>query len=44
MKRIQLKYFYFQQQLVFVSSCNDFDDINKDPNAASAEQVMPEYF
>lgn len=30
--------------MVFVSSCNDFDDINKDPNAASAEQVMPEYF
>ncbi|AQW97168.1 SusD/RagB family nutrient-binding outer membrane lipoprotein [Elizabethkingia anophelis] len=28
----------------FVSSCNDFEDINKDPNAATSEQVMPEYF
>jgi len=29
---------------LMTSGCNDFDEINKDPNAATAEQVLPEYF
>lgn len=45
MKKNTIKILLFSAAIgFFVSSCNDFDDINKDPNAASAEQVMPEYF
>ena len=30
--------------LTTVTSCNDFEDINKDPNKADLEQVEPEWF
>ena len=30
--------------LTTITSCNDFEDINKDPNKANLEQVEPEWF
>lgn len=30
--------------LATITSCNDFEDINKDPNKADLEQVEPEWF
>lgn len=30
--------------IAFATSCSDFDEINTDPNAASADQVQVEYF
>ena len=30
--------------LTTVTSCNDFEEINKDPNKADLEQVEPEWF
>lgn len=29
---------------LLVTSCNDFEEMNQDPNAANTEQVLPEYF
>ena len=30
--------------LVTITGCNDFEDINKDPNKANLDQVEPEWF
>ena len=30
--------------VTMLASCSDFEEINKDPNAATADQVQVEYF
>lgn len=44
MKNFSHKILTWVASSALLVSCSDFDEINIDPNAASAEQVRPEYF
>lgn len=45
MKKNTVKIIFLSLFIGFsINSCDRFDDINKNPDAATAEQVLPEYF
>ena len=44
MKNIFKKSGFALAAVAMLASCSDFDEINKDPNAATADQVQVEYF